>query len=244
MDIESNIPKILFQTSLEGQPEHVVDMIKSKCPRWKYLHFSDGEIVKYFQDNPLKEFPLITDKFNHFSNGAHKADLFRYYYLYINGGVFLDSDAMIEENINSILKGYDFVSVNGYHDDRELIFNGFIGTTKNNIIIYEALKDIYNVNDKDLIDDYHLICKNLLKIVQGQTSENIKIFQEKKKRSFKPGVLTYDGEKIVLTHYCYLKRIPDCSGKLARKVYPFVYRYRLFYKIYKRVYKIQQLFSK
>ena len=41
--------------------------------------------------------------------GAHKADLFRYYYLYINGGVYIDSDLMITTNIENIILNYDLV---------------------------------------------------------------------------------------------------------------------------------------
>ena len=45
-------------------------------------------------------------KYNSIKLGTHRADLFRYYYLYINGGIFIDSDAMIETDIENIIKDY------------------------------------------------------------------------------------------------------------------------------------------
>ena len=44
-----NIPKIIMQTSVHKQPEYVIDIIKSKCPGWDYIHFTDDEIIKYDQ---------------------------------------------------------------------------------------------------------------------------------------------------------------------------------------------------
>jgi len=78
-----NIPKIIMQTSVHKQPEYIINIIKNKCPGWDYVHFTDDEIIKYFQENPIDELPNIIDKFKSFSKGQHKADLFRYYFLYL-----------------------------------------------------------------------------------------------------------------------------------------------------------------
>jgi mannosyltransferase OCH1-like enzyme len=50
----------------------------------------------------LKEFPNIAEVFHSFEKGEHKSDLFRYYFLYVKGGVFMDTDAMIEVDIDTI----------------------------------------------------------------------------------------------------------------------------------------------
>ena len=154
---KSNIPKVIFQTSKEKIPLYVKKMIKNKSKGWKYKYFSDEDIIQFFIDNPLKEFPKIIEKFNYFKNGAHKADLFRYYYLYIKGGVFIDSDAILNKDIESIIEDYSFVSVKSIVPNT--LFNGFIATEKKNIIIYNALKKIYETKNKQLNKNYHLICK-------------------------------------------------------------------------------------
>lgn len=234
---KSTIPKVIFQTSPKPQPDHVVEKINSHCPGWKYIHFTDEGILDFFNQAPLEEFPKITDKFHSFSHGAHRADLFRYYYLFLNGGVFLDSDAMIETHIEAIINHFSFVSINGYQINKKLIFNGFIAATPQNEIIYAALKNLYQLNDEDLQNDYHLVCKNLSSIFNNKEWPGTKLYKEVKKKSFRVGVKTYDDkENLILTHYCYINKIPDFSSKPLRIMFPLICKYKPFYKLYKTLY--------
>ena len=96
---------LLIMFSKEKIEDHIVEMIASNLTEeWNYINYVNGEEVKFFKDNPLDEFPNMKDKFLSIKGGAHRADLFRYYYLYVKGGVFIDSDAMIEQDINIIAK--------------------------------------------------------------------------------------------------------------------------------------------
>ena len=56
------IPKIILQTSKNTVPSYVIDLIATKCTGWQYIHFTDEDIIDYFKQNPLDEFPLITEK--------------------------------------------------------------------------------------------------------------------------------------------------------------------------------------
>ena len=133
----TKIPKIIFQTSKNALPQYVIDQINDLSPDWEYRHYTDKEIIQYFINNPVAEFPNIINKFFSFKIGAHKADLFRYYFLYVQGGVYLDSDAMIYTDLNEIAKEYEFFSVNSYI--KGTIFQGFLGALSHNKIIYEAM---------------------------------------------------------------------------------------------------------
>lgn len=75
------IPKTIIQTSIEKQPRYVAEMIMSHCTGWEYIHFNDDQIIRFFKENLIEEFSDIIEKYHSFSNGAHRADLFRYYYL-------------------------------------------------------------------------------------------------------------------------------------------------------------------
>lgn len=87
-------------------------MIKDKLgSEWKYEFYNDEDVINFFINNPIADLPNIIQKYNSIRTGAHRADLFRYYYLYINGGFFMDSDAMLYVDINTIVKNYNFVSV-------------------------------------------------------------------------------------------------------------------------------------
>jgi hypothetical protein len=205
----SQIPKIILQTSKDGVPPHAVKIILDQCPNWEYRHFTDAEILIYFDENPLIEFPLIKEQFNKIVLGAHKSDLFRYYYLYINGGFHIDSDAKILVPIETIVKKYDFVSVLSATPME--LFQGIIGARPKHPIIYKALKHAYNADIEVLNKDYFIFCKEIYNIIfsKGVTYDNIKLYTELKDESIY-FANTYDIEtKLKLfTHYVQSKQIP------------------------------------
>lgn len=234
------IPKRIFQTSLASPAPYVVALIKEKCPNWEYLHFTDDDIFRFFETNPLKEFPKIRDKFLSFSNGAHRADLFRYYYLYLKGGVFLDSDAALEKPIENIIGNNHFVSIKSYHLDKNLLFNGFLVATPKHPILHQALQHLYNVSDKDLQKDYFLVCKQLHTIVQKMDQSGITLHQERKDKNFRLGARSYNSNNdLILTHYCQFKVIPDFS-KPSEKLGFKVKNNALVYKFQKKINKLKK----
>ena len=102
------IPKILLQVSREPFLDEVnAGWAERNGCGWKIDWYDDERILEYFDENPLPEFPNIVDVFNSFT-GAHKSDLFRYYYLYLNGGVFCDSDLMLTGDLSELdIDGHD-----------------------------------------------------------------------------------------------------------------------------------------
>ena len=129
-----SITKILFQTSITKPEKYLLDKINSFINNdWEYYHFNDNEIIEFFKNNKLDEFPNIIEKFYSMPTGAHKADLFRYYFLYIKGGVFLDFDAMLNCNIEEITNNCSFFTVKSACKG---MFQGFIGASPKNLIIY------------------------------------------------------------------------------------------------------------
>lgn len=203
---EPIIPKILFQTDKMSPDNYVIDKLLSKCEGWEYLFFTDLDILNFFDEYRLEEFPLIKNKFNEMPTGAHKADLFRYYFLYVKGGVFVDSDAMIETNLDTIVKDYTFFSVKSTYVSGA-IFQGFIGATSHNSIIYEALLDAYTVNVEKLKYAYHMLCRNLNDILLRHSTENIKLYTERYLSDDSVQILNDAGE-IILIHYWKFKIIP------------------------------------
>ena len=209
------IPKIIMQTAKNKPEQYIIDIINKKCPEWKYIHFTDREIIQYFKQNPIEEFPNIIEKFNSFSKGQHKADLFRYYYLYLNGGIFLDSDAIFEVNVDDIIKSYDSVWVKSFMPNTHL-FNGFIATYPKNPIIFDALKHAYHTNDNVLQKQYHYLCEELWRIYHRHNLPNTKIYQEYNRNFLGYGgsvILNDNGEKII-SHYFHTKQIPDFSKNI------------------------------
>jgi len=206
------IPKIIFQTSVNPQDDYVVHMIGERAPGWEYRHYTDQDILQYFETHPLPEFPQIADQF-HRLHGAHKADLFRYYFIYVEGGVFLDSDAIILVNLDDLVQNYGFVSVNSVCSPHNVpsIFQGFLGATPRNPIIYKALKDAYTTPRADLDENYFLWVERLHTFVHETNYDfPIKLYEESVCNEEDQGKgVTYDGDKPVIYHYYAAKKIPS-----------------------------------
>ena len=213
----TTISKILFQTN-HSHTEYVAEMIKDMLsPEWKYEFYSDADVIQFFINNPLTDFPDIVQKYNSFVKGAHKADLFRYYYLYINGGFFLDYDAMLYVNIDIIVKNYDFVSVNSSYVPGT-IFQGVLGASPQNKIIKKALELAYTSNQYMLHNDYHHFCRQLYTILEDDTfGYNTKLYKEQKQHRDYASIL--DDTVLLIRHYYKTKVIPPVN---KAKVIPHV----------------------
>lgn len=94
------IPKVIVSTyhSKEKIPSKVYENMKKYAPNYQYIIFDDDDIVKflekYYGPNILRTF--------HDLQGPHKADLFRYCYLYKFGGIYLDIKTELMENMDDV----------------------------------------------------------------------------------------------------------------------------------------------
>ena len=215
-----SIPKVLFQTKRDKEEEYVLNMIESMlAPEWKYEFYNDADVIKFFIDNPITDLPHVIQKYNSIKKGSHRADLFRYYYLYINGGFFMDSDAMLYVNIDNIVKNYNFISVNSSCHPGT-IFQGILGASHKNKIIKKALVQAYNTSQNMLDNDYHYFCRQLYNIIKDNDfGYNIKLYDEKRKNIDK-GDDILDGETLLFKHYWKNKVIPPIKYmSLKNKTY-------------------------
>ena len=170
---------------------------------WKYEFYNDNDVIQFFINNPLDDLPDIINKYNSIIKAAHRADLFRYYYLYINGGFFMD--AMLYVDIDNIVKNYNFVSVNSSCHPGTI----FQGASPNNEIIKKALYVAYNTDPKILESEYHYFCKQLYDIVKQNDCNygyNIKLYDEKRTGDGYDNIL--DGKTLLFKHYWQNKVIP------------------------------------
>lgn len=184
------IPKTILQTSKDPYPEYVKEMWKQRTDEsWTIEWFDDESIIKFFKDNPSEEFPNLIDVFNSFTDGGHKADLFRYYYLYLNGGFFIDSDVMTHVHMNQIYSVncdhifvFSDVACNRVHHpeiDSPVIFNGLMGCVPKSKIVYEALKNCYDVKPR-LLEKQRLYFVYMLYVIakKYENENHILFFSE------------------------------------------------------------------
>jgi hypothetical protein len=180
---------------------------------WDYAHFDDDEIIQFFKDNPIAGFENIENRFYEIKRGEHRADLFRYYYIYLNGGFFIDSDFELKENLDDVVKSYDFVTAEikayepGVINDtkRSRAFNGYMYASKpKNSIIFQCLQHLYHIDVDDLGPKdgswdtrYHIVCEHLYNVVQAYPDKSkIKMYKiTDSKESF-----ILDGTKVLGTY--------------------------------------------
>ena len=209
----NKIPTVLFQTNKTPHPDYALDMLRNQIWfDWDYKFYDDAAVINFFKENPHRDFPDISLKYLSFRLGAHRADLFRYYYLYLFGGFFMDFDAMIYRNINLIIRDYNFVSVNSSCHPGT-IFQGILGASPKNEIIKRALINAYNTYPDVLHGEYHYFCRTLYNIIKENDFgyNNIKLYEERRLNN-------YDGDDIFINengaevllfkHYWYFKEIP------------------------------------
>ena len=135
---ENKIPKVIISTYFDKSkiPQKVYDNIKEFAPNYKHIIYDDNEIVlflkKYYGQDVLNTFLTL-------HRGAHKADLFRYCYLYVYGGVYLDIKTKLIKNIDTIFnkEKVDFYTVLSMH--KPTIYQGIIATKAKNPIFLKLI---------------------------------------------------------------------------------------------------------
>lgn len=186
------IPKKIIQTYKKKDliPTNIIKNITDKNLDWEYNFYDDEECVNFLYEEFGKEY---VDKFYSFKKGAHKSDLFRICWLYVNGGVYIDIDTEIIIKLDDIIDNIenDFTilqnrirnrgrfekyisSLFGYH--HETLINSLIIVNKGNKYIKKCIENIMKINQEDLENNYGLI----LFVMQQTLKNNIKyqIFEE------------------------------------------------------------------
>jgi mannosyltransferase OCH1-like enzyme len=176
-NIQFNIPKIIIQTSNDNMNKNIFhyNSIMSFIdlnPDFEYKHFYDidcREFIKNNIDNTDKcdkeekeQYNLnkILEAFDLLIPGPLKADLFRYFYLYKNGGCYFDTKMVLRKSLSKIIKNNDKIIL--CNNDR-FLYNGFIMIEKNNNTMYNCLKEcINNILNKNKFENRYKTTGNEL----------------------------------------------------------------------------------
>lgn len=218
----NRIPNVIIQTYYDKTkiPEKVWSNIKRYAKNYKHLVYDDKECYNFI----LKEYgEKYANVFNHLIKGAHKADLFRYCYLYKYGGIYLDIKTELIKNIEDIFsnkyRGYTVISKNSNQ-----IYQGIIATVPNRKIFKILIEHI--VSSSQNITNYHIFTEKFydeLKIYNKQSpmpgrNSSWYLFQEKciQKDNKKVQVLCKDG----LDRYGYCCYVYDNGSPIIKTRYP------------------------
>jgi mannosyltransferase OCH1-like enzyme len=192
------IPKIIIQTSNESMKKNIfhhnsIMTFIELNPEYEYNFFNDNECRIFIKKN-INEFENNVDILKAYDliiPGAIKADFFRYFYLYLNGGCYFDCKMILKKNLNSIINSNDKIILckdqNSYH-------NGIILIEKKNELMLNCLKEcVENIlNNNKGSTPYAVTGKDIF----------YKHFKDIEPKLIKKGDFVYLNENIFLkTHY-------------------------------------------
>ena len=153
-----NITNIFYQSWEEDLPTVIYNRNQSFIPSYFiYKRFTMNDIINYLKD----KWPHVLPAFYSYKIIQHKIDLWRYCILYETGGIYMDADCILCENIHCLLKSDMFFVTNtrGKMD----IFNGFIGTYPNNPFFLEIINFMLTADSSN----YYFNCIELYKIINS-----------------------------------------------------------------------------
>lgn len=194
------IPKKIIQTNKEicKNFEHynTIMTLIEKNPSYEYEFFNDVEARNFIKNNFIinlleennydNDLSDVLNTYDLIINGAIKADLFRYSYLYINGGIYIDSKISNYIELDDIINENDKYIVCS-DDAKNSLYNGIMIIEKNNYNILLMIKEIIiNVKNKNYLNDIHEPTGNKL---------YYKFFNDKKNIIQKKGNIVYYGNR-------------------------------------------------
>lgn len=129
------IPKIIHycwygRGKMSSEIEMCIESWRKYCP--------DYEIHRWDEDNSPMDIPWIRDAYKH-QKYAFVADYMRFYALYHEGGVYMDTDMLLVKPIDEFLTDKCFLG----REDEQQASMGIIGTEKGSFFAKMCL-DLYN----------------------------------------------------------------------------------------------------
>jgi hypothetical protein len=140
-----NIPKTIIQTARDLTYKsllhyNAVKTILELNPEYEYKFFTDSDCREFIKSNFSSD---VLDSYDMLYPNAYKADLFRYCYIYINGGCYFDNKYILRMPLHRLIDKND---INIYCKDRgdNLMFNSIIISVKNATEIKNCIDAIVN----------------------------------------------------------------------------------------------------
>lgn len=124
------------------------DRIKHCIESWK-KYLPDYEIIEWNEDNFDVSFNDFTKKAYENKKWAYVSDVARFWILYNEGGIYLDTDVEVYKPIDEFLENSAFVGF----EDTHYLSSATIGAEKGNPVM-KMILDYYNCIDFKMYDDW------------------------------------------------------------------------------------------
>lgn len=143
-------PKVLISTTKDKSkiPKRVLENRKRFASNYEERIFDDKECIEFLEKYYGKK---VSDKFQEIKLGAHKADLFRYAYLYKFGGLYVDIKTVFIKDVNTIFVD-PTVCYLTITPQSKCLYNGVIYTPPNNKVMYDLFIKSTEITDADIYE--------------------------------------------------------------------------------------------
>lgn len=134
------IPRVIMQTNkLDRVPPRLREVMRSHVevnPDFDYVFWSDARIRDYIQEH----FDVRTlAAFDRLIPGAFRSDLFRYCWLFVEGGVYIDGDMTSQTPLSELLHP-DEGFVSAEDNKNGFIYNAFMAAAPRHKIVAKAIE--------------------------------------------------------------------------------------------------------
>lgn len=134
-------------------PSYIYHQYERYAPEYRLVVYDDSECVEFLRSRFGDHY---AHKFLSIREGAHRADFFRYAYLYEMGGVYLDVKTILIKPLREVFPRkdvcYTVLSIN-----KGTIYNGIISTPPRNPFMAVLLDRMLWNRSLDERSDYYLI---------------------------------------------------------------------------------------
>ena len=138
------IPNILCQIYMyytNPIPQYIFDAINQYASNYQHVIFDDKNAIQFLE----RYFDhRVVQRFHNIKLGAHKADLLRYCFLYVYGGIYIDIKTILIKPLDEIFINktafYTCISI------KDSISNGIIASKPRNYIFLKLINNIININ--------------------------------------------------------------------------------------------------
>lgn len=162
------IPRTIVLTNKDKAriPTHIYDQYKKHAKDYTLSVFDDQDCEAFLR----REYPYeVIRTFRSLRTGAHKADLFRYAYLYKCGGVYLDVKTILLKDLEDIID-HDRPVFYVVYTDQNRLYNGILCTPPRNEYFLRLLEDmVYGPS----ISHYMQVCESAARVLKQEMSGNL-----------------------------------------------------------------------
>lgn len=113
--VYQKIPRKIYFTAEDqlGINHYMIDSFKNKNKHWDLKFFSALDREKFLRENRNKFFNFlgvdVLKRYLEIKNGGSRADFWRYCIIYLNGGVYTDSDTYCENSLDDWVLSHDLI---------------------------------------------------------------------------------------------------------------------------------------